>query len=110
MDKVDALGDVALEALNALLQKSLLLLGDALQRVDSLLSAVGLCTVSQNIHSKHVESTYSELNGDREEVAASLLGDSITSGNTGQVDVAGLDEAGLALDGTENLLGESVYD
>lgn len=42
MGKVDALGDVALEIIDGLVQKSLLLLSNALQRIDGLLSAVGL--------------------------------------------------------------------
>jgi hypothetical protein len=110
VDEADALGNVALETLNALGQKALLLLGDALQRVDGLLSTVGLCKVSQFNISRHSGfSTHAELNGNGEEVSAGLLGDSLTSGNTGKVDVAGLDEAGLALGGTEDLLGESVF-
>jgi hypothetical protein len=40
--KGHALADVALKALNCLLQESLLLRGNALQRVVGLLSAVGL--------------------------------------------------------------------
>ncbi|KAI6750068.1 hypothetical protein HG531_007333 [Fusarium graminearum] len=52
--------------------------------------------------------TYAKLDGDREEVAASFLSNGLASGNTGKVDVAGLNKALLALDGTENLLGESV--
>ena len=42
MGEVDTLLDVALEALDSLGQESLLLLGDALQGVDGLLSSVGL--------------------------------------------------------------------
>lgn len=42
MGEVDTLADVSLEISHGLLQKSLLLFGDALQRVDGLLSAVGL--------------------------------------------------------------------
>lgn len=107
--KVDTLGDVALEALDGLCQERLLLLGDALQGVSGLLSAVGLCTIS-NAQSviKGRNSTYSELNGDREEVAASRLGNSLTSRNAGKVDVAGLNEALLALDSPEDLLSESA--
>jgi len=40
--EVDALLDVALEALDSLLQKRLLLVGDALQGVGGLLGTVGL--------------------------------------------------------------------
>jgi hypothetical protein len=52
--------------------------------------------------------TYAKLNGDGEEVDTSLLSNLLTAGNTGKVDVAGLDKALLALDGLENLLGESI--
>lgn len=44
MDKADTLGDVACETFNALGQKRALLLGKALQGIDGLLGAVGLCT------------------------------------------------------------------
>lgn len=47
MSKGDALGDVALEALNALLEECLLLLGDAIQRADDLFGTVGLLLISQ---------------------------------------------------------------
>lgn len=46
VDKADTLGDVALEALGGLGQKSLLLLGNALQWVGGLLGTVGLCNIS----------------------------------------------------------------
>lgn len=42
MGKVDALADVALEVGDGLLQKRLLLVGNTLERVVGLLSAVGL--------------------------------------------------------------------
>lgn len=42
MGEVDALADVALEVGSGLLQKGLLLVRDALKRVDGLLGAVGL--------------------------------------------------------------------
>lgn len=42
MGEVDALADVSLEISDGLLQEGLLLFGDALQRVDGLLSTVGL--------------------------------------------------------------------
>lgn len=51
--------------------------------------------------------TYSKLDGDGEELNASSLGDGLTSGNTRQVDVAGLNKALLTLDSAEQLLGES---
>lgn len=43
-DEVDTLVDVALESLDTLSQELLLLLGNTFQRVDGLLSTVGLCT------------------------------------------------------------------
>lgn len=46
MGKVDALLDVAFEALDSLTQELLLLLGDALQGVGGVLDAVGLHTHS----------------------------------------------------------------
>ena len=49
MGEGDALADVALEALDGLLQEALLLLGDALKRVLDLLGAVGLVHVSHAI-------------------------------------------------------------
>ena len=52
--------------------------------------------------------THAELNGDREVVAASLLGDLGTTRDAGKVDVAGLDETLGTLDGFEELLSESV--
>ena len=52
MDKADTLANVALEALVGLGQQSLLLLGNALQRVDGLLSTVGLCDVSKFYRSR----------------------------------------------------------
>ena len=42
LDEVDALLDVALEALNAGLEELLLLVGDAVKDVDGLLGTVGL--------------------------------------------------------------------
>lgn len=47
MDEADTLADVALETLGGLGQQGLLLLGNALQGVDGLLSTVGLCNVSK---------------------------------------------------------------
>lgn len=44
MDKGNALLDVALQALNRGLQESLLLVGNALQRILDLLDTVGLLT------------------------------------------------------------------
>lgn len=43
--------------------------------------------------------TYTKLNGDGEEVSAGLGSNLLATGNTGQVDVARLNETLLALDG-----------
>jgi hypothetical protein len=90
VDEIDALLDVVLEALNGLLQELLLLVGDTLQGVEGLLGTVG-----------------AKLNGNGEEVNASLLGNGIASGNARKVDVAGLDEALFALGSPQDLLGEA---
>lgn len=109
MHEADALCDVALETLNALLQESLLLLGDVFQGVGGLLGTVGLWDVSQLYTSWVAVCTYSKLDGDGEEVTASLFSNGLTSGNTGEVDIAGLYETSLALDGAKDLLSESRY-
>jgi len=54
-----------------------------------------------------VGNTHAKLNGDREEVNADLLLDLLTAGNTGEINVAWLDEALGTLDGLEELLSES---
>lgn len=107
MGKFDTLGDVALEALDGLLQERLLLVGDALEGVGGLLSAVGLCMISDTIGNRGMHSTYAELNGNREEVQASRLGNGVSSRDTREIDVAGLNEALLTLDGSEDLLGKA---
>lgn len=110
MGKVDALLDVGLETLDSLAQELLLPLGDALQGVGNLFDTVGLRSVSQYNEIKGSRiSTYSKLNRDREEVDAGSLGDSLTAGNTRQVDVAGLNKALLALGSAEHLFGESGF-
>lgn len=55
------------------------------------------------------DDTHAKLDGDGEEVAASLLGDLGTTGNAGKVDKARLDETLGTLDGLEQLLGESWH-
>lgn len=49
---------------------------------------------------------YSELNGDREEVDTSGFLDLLAAGNTGEVDVAGLDKTLGALGSLEELLSK----
>ena len=51
--------------------------------------------------------THPKLNRDGEPVAASLLGDLRTTGDAGKVDEGGLNETLLALDGSQELLGET---
>ena len=50
-----------------------------------------------------------KLNGHGEVLSAGGLGDGITTLHTWEVDVAGLDDALLALGGLDDLLGEAVY-
>lgn len=54
--------------------------------------------------------TYAEFHGGREEIKASSLGNSLTTGNTGQVDESRLDNALLALGGLDHSLGKSVLE
>ena len=54
--------------------------------------------------------TYSELDGDGEEVDSDLLSNLLTTWNTREVDIARLDETLLALDSLEQLLGKSGND
>lgn len=54
-------------------------------------------------------STYAKFDGNGKEVAADLLSDSLATGNTREIDVAGLDETLLALDSTEDLVGKSGH-
>lgn len=53
------------------------------------------------------KTTYTELDGNREEVNTSLLSDLLSAWNARQVDVAGLDETLLSLESLQDLLGES---
>lgn len=52
--------------------------------------------------------TYSELDGNREEVDANLGLNLLATWHTGEIDVAGLDESLGTLESLEKLLGESV--
>jgi hypothetical protein len=90
VDKVDALLDIALEAFNGLLQESLLLVSGALQGVSGLLCSVG-----------------SKLDRDGEEVNANFLGNGLTARNSGEIDVARLNQTLLTLGSPQDLLGES---
>lgn len=109
--KGDTLLDVALQALDGGLQQRLLLGGDVPEDVDGLLGSVGLINVSADKANSRTQAavrgkTYAELDGDREEVDADLLGDLLASRDTGEVDVTRLHEALGALDSLEELLGE----
>lgn len=109
MGEVNTLLDVALEALDGSLEESLLLLGDVTEDVDSLLGTVGLFgMLAKNTIKEARTGTYAELHRDGEEVNASLLSNLLTTGDTGEVDVAGLDKALGALGGLEELLSEAV--
>jgi hypothetical protein len=89
-DELDTLGDVALKSLVASLEELLLVLVGRANGVVGLLCALG-----------------AELNRDREVVKTSLLGNGITTGNTGEVDESRLNDASLALVSLEELLGEA---
>lgn len=56
----------------------------------------------------HASRTYTELDGDREELNARLLGDLSATGDTRQVDIAGLDKALATSNGLEQLVGKTV--
>jgi hypothetical protein len=88
--KLDALGNIALEISDSLLQESLLLLSDALKRVVGLLSTIG-----------------SKLDRNREEIGADLLRDGLTPRNSRKVHVAWLNKALLTLYRSDDLLGKS---
>jgi hypothetical protein len=55
------------------------------------------------------QGTHPELDGNGEEIASGLLGNSITTWNTREVDKRWGDYALLATKTLENRLGESVY-
>jgi hypothetical protein len=52
--------------------------------------------------------TYAKLNRNRKKVNTSGLSNSLTTGDTGEIDEAGLDDALLTLGGPQELLGESM--
>jgi hypothetical protein len=106
VDEVDTLLDVTLEVLVAGLKELLLVFVGLADHVDGLLSTRGLQTV-RGVHD-NLGNTYAELDWDGEELAAGRLLDGFTTGNTRKVDEAGLDNTLLALDGPDDLLGESV--
>ena len=91
LGELDALGDVALQAVVASLEQLLLVLVGAADDVNGLLGTAG-----------------AKLDGHGEEIGAGSLSDGITTLDTREVDEAGLDEALLALGGPDDLVGESV--
>jgi len=100
--------DVALQALDSGLQECLLLVGDIGEDIDGLLGTVGLIVVSSLHKLKAVgEAAYSELDGNREKVHASNLSDLLAAGNTGEVNVGGLNKTLGSLGSLEELLGKS---
>lgn len=90
LGELNALGDVALQAVVASLEQLLLVLVGAADNVNSLLGSAG-----------------AKLDGNGEELGAGSLSNSITTLDTREVDEAGLDEALLALGGPDDLVGES---
>lgn len=90
LDELDTLADVTTKALVALGQELLLVVVGGGNDVDGLLGTLG-----------------AELDGDGEEVTASLLLDSVTAVDAGKVDECRLANGRLALDGLEHVLGEA---
>lgn len=91
LGELDALGDVALQAVVASLEQLLLVVVGAADDVNGLLGTAG-----------------AKLNGDGEEVGASGLSNGITTLDTWEIDKAGLDQALLALGGPDDLVGKSM--
>lgn len=52
--------------------------------------------------------TYAKLDGNGEEVGSSSLSDGITTGDTGKINEAGLNNTLLSLGSLDHLLGEST--
>lgn len=81
--------------------------------VDGLLCTTGLLEEISKVagHEKTPSPcrvTYTKLNWYREELGSSSLSNRVTTRDTGEVDVARLDNALLALGGLDDLFGESV--
>jgi hypothetical protein len=68
---------------------------------------LGYTVISHYVFYSH-KSTYAKLDWDGEEVGAGGFSDGITTGDTWEVDEAGLDDALLALRGLDHLLGKSA--
>jgi hypothetical protein len=81
----------------------------AADNVNGLLGTTGLISMLAGIRlGITVYSTYTKLDGNREELGTSGLGDGVTALNTRKIDEAGLDNALLTLGGLDNLLGEAA--
>jgi hypothetical protein len=91
LGELNALGNVALEAVVAGLEELLLVVVGAADDIDGLLGTAG-----------------AKLDGNREELGASGLCNSIAALNTGKVHEAGLDKTLFALGGPDDLVGEST--
>ena len=107
LDEINSLLDVALEILVGDLEKLLLLVVGLGHDIDDLLSPGWLLRVS-SIRVKDHGITYAKFNGCGEEIGARCLCNGITTSYTGEIDEAWLDNALLAVDGLQDLLGESV--
>jgi hypothetical protein len=107
VSEVNALLDVAFQALDASLKQGLLVFIDARKHIDCLLGTVGL-TFCQSRLEHWRNRAYPKFNGNGEEVAASLLGNCLTTWNAREVNKAGLDKAFFALHGPDDLLGKAV--
>lgn len=90
LHKLHALLDIPLQALIRLDEQLLLVL---IRRRDDVLRLEGTVLAELDRHGEVLET--------------GLLGDSVTAGHTGQVHERGLDDAGLALGGADDFLGEA---
>ena len=107
--EADTLLDVASQTRDALVQQLLFLGSDVTKDIDGLLDSIRLQRrLESGGNAGKQRSTHSKLDRNGEEVEASLLGDLGAARNTGEVDVAGLDDALGALDGLEEFLGETA--
>lgn len=67
---------------------------------------VGYFIVSHRVL-EHLDTTYTELDGYREELGTGSLRDGVATFNTWEVDEARLDDTLLAIDGLDYLLGKA---
>ena len=111
LDEVDALFDVALEALGASLEELLLLVSDAVEHVGDFFGTIGLYIVLARLvympRYMRMDIAYPESHKSREEFDTSCLGDLVTTSNAGQVNESRLDDTSLTSESLDNSLGES---